>query len=389
MSERDLYQVLGVPRDADAAAIKKAYRKLAMKYHPDRNQGDTKAEEKFKEVQSAYDVLSDEKKRSLYDQYGHDGVRAAESGGAGGHGFGGFSGFEDLGDIFGQGGGFDEGNIFEQIFGGNRRRRQQQPQRGADLRYPLTITFEQAALGATVTIRVPTLVACESCKGAGTASGTKPTKCSECKGLGQVRLQKGFFVVEQTCPRCHGRGTVITNPCGQCHGQGRAQQHKSLSVKVPAGVDNGDRIRLAGEGEAGPNGAPSGDLYVEVKVKDHAIFKREEGNLHCDMPISFLDAALGGEIEVPTLTGKVKLKIPPETQTHRVFRLKGKGIKPVRAHYTGDLLVKVQVETPVNLSKEQQEQLKTLYDELAKDSKNHSPQSQTWFKRVKQFFEDL
>ncbi|MHA7841627.1 MAG: molecular chaperone DnaJ [Gammaproteobacteria bacterium] len=387
MSERDLYEILGVNRDADNNTIKKAYKKLAMKYHPDRNEGDKKAEEKFKEVQGAYAVLRDEKKRAAYDRFGHAGV---QGGAGGGQGFGGFQGFEDLGDIFGQGGAFDEGNIFDQIFGGGGgRRRQHQPQRGADLRYPLDITFEQAALGATVTIRVPTLIACKPCKGTGAAKGSEPSKCGDCDGAGQVRIQQGFFVVEQTCPRCHGRGKVITNPCGTCHGQGRTQEHKSLSVKIPAGVDNGDRIRLAGEGEAGPHGAPAGDLYVQVSVKEHPIFHRDGGDLYCEMPVSFVTAALGGEIEVPTLTGKVKLKIPAETQTHRVFRLRGKGIKPIRSHSAGDLLVQVQVETPVNLSKEQRTQLKDFYAVLDKDSKKHSPHSQTWFKRVKQFFENL
>ena len=387
MSERDLYEILGVSRDADEGAIKKAYKRLAMKYHPDRNEGDAVAEEKFKEVQGAYAVLRDEKKRAAYDRFGHGGVQGAAGGG---HGSSGFQDFGDLGDIFRQAGGFGDGDIFDQIFGGGGgRRRQRQPQRGADLRYPLEITLEQAALGATVAIRVPTLRSCKPCKGTGAAKGSKPTQCGDCDGVGHVRVQQGFFMVEQTCPRCHGRGKVITNPCNACHGQGRAQEYKTLSVKIPAGVDNEDRIRLAGEGEAGPQGAPAGDLYVQVTVKAHPIFHRDGGDLYCEMPISFATMALGGEIEAPTLTGKVKLKIPAGTQTHRIFRLKGKGIKPIRGHGAGDLMVQVQVETPVNLNKEQREQLKLFYDDLEKDGKNHSPQSQTWFNRVKQFFENL
>ena len=338
MAKRDYYEVLGVQRGADEAEIKKAYRRIAMKHHPDRNQGDSKSEEKFKEANEAYEVLSNPQKRSAYDQFGHAGV----DGQAGARGFGDGASFSDIfGDVFGD------------IFGGAGGRARGGPQRGSDLRYNLEIDLEDAVHGATVKIRIPTLESCEECKGSGARRGSSPVSCTTCGGAGQIRMQQGFFSVQQTCPNCRGKGKMIKDPCGSCHGRGRIEKQKTLSVKIPAGVDTGDRIRLSGEGEAGPEGGPPGDLYVQVAVRQHAIFERDGKNLYCEVPISFADAALGGELEVPTLEGRVKLRVPPETQTGKMFRLRGKGVKPVRGGTVGDLMCRVVVETPVNLSKRQ------------------------------------
>ncbi len=312
MSKRDLYEVLGVSKNASEADLKKAYRRMAMKFHPDRNPGE-EGEAKFKEAKQAYEVLCDPKKRAAYDQFGHAGVDSSMGGGFGG-GAGGFS------DIF--------GDVFGDIFGGGRGGGR--AHRGTDLRYNLELSLEEAVAGTTVKIRIPTLVECHTCGGSGAEKGTSPETCPTCHGHGQVRMQQGFFSVQQTCPRCHGRGTVITDPCGTCQGQGRVQEQKTLSVKVPPGVDTGDRIRLAGEGEAGDAGAPPGDLYVQVAVKPHEIFQREDSHLFCEVPIGFVTAALGGELEVPTLDGKVVLKIPAGTQSGKLFRMRGKGVKPVR-----------------------------------------------------------
>ena len=378
-TKRDYYEVLGVAKNASDAEVKKAFRRLAMKYHPDRNQGDKEAENKFKEVQEAYEVISDAQKRAAYDQFGHAGV-----GGQGGFGGGGAAG-----------GGFgDFGDIFDVIFGQQGRRggggqRQSRAQRGADLRYNITLSLEDAVLGKEIKISIPTLVACKDCDGSGAAKGSKPTTCPDCQGSGQVHIQQGFFAVQQTCPRCHGQGQIISNPCHSCHGQGRTQEKKTLSVKIPAGVDNGDRIRLSGEGEAGVHGGPSGDLYVQVQVKAHPIFERDTNDLHCHMPISFVTAAIGGEIEVPTLTGRVKLKIPPETQTGKMFRLRNKGVKSLRSPVMGDLLCHINVETPVNLNREQKELLEKFAASMKDDGKNHSPKEQSWFDKVKKFFEDI
>ena len=372
--QQDYYELLGVSRNADDAEIKKAYRKLAMKHHPDRNPDDKSSEEKFKDIQKAYAVLSDQKKRAAYNQFGHAGVDASGGGGPGG--FGGF------GDVF--------EDIFENIFSGGRRQQQQsQGQHGADLQYNMQLTLEEAAHGKQIEITVPRHTGCKICEGSGAKKGTHPKKCETCDGIGQVRIQQGFFSIQQTCPSCRGDGKVITDPCTACHGQGRVRESKNLTVKIPAGVDNGDRVRLTGEGEAGIHGGSAGDLYVQVSVKKHSIFERHDSDLHCEVPISFVTAALGGSIEVPTLEGRVTLKIPAETQTGKSFRMRGKGMKSVRGYATGDLLCKVVVETPVNLSREQKEWLAQLQESLERGKSTHSPRSSSWFDGVKKFFEDM
>lgn len=374
MERRDYYELLEVSRTASDAEIKKAYRKLAMKYHPDRNPDDASAEEKFKEIQKAYAILSDKQKRASYDQFGHAGVDASMGGGHGG--FGGF------GDVF--------EDIFENIFSGGRgHARQSRGQRGADLQFNAQLTLEEAALGKEIEITVPRHGTCKTCEGSGAKKGTKPKNCETCNGVGQVRIQQGFFSIQQTCPGCHGEGTIISDPCASCHGNGRTRESKKLTVKIPAGVDNGDRVRLSGEGEAGIHGGGSGDLYVQVAVKKHAIFERQDNDLHCEVPISFTTATLGGSIEVPTLEGRVTLKIPAETQTSNVFRLRGKGMKSVRGYGQGDLLCKVIIETPVNLSREQKELLNQFHESLEHAKANHSPRSTSWFAGVKKFFEDM
>ncbi|MEQ1591508.1 MAG: molecular chaperone DnaJ [Thiobacillaceae bacterium] len=367
MSKRDYYEVLGVSKNASDEEIKKAYRKLAMKHHPDRNPDNKGSEEQFKEAKLAYEVLSDSEKRSAYDQFGHAGV---DQQGAGGFGGGGFS--DAFGDIFGD------------IFGGGGGQRRDRVYRGADMRYNLEITLEEAARGTETKIRIPSLEECETCHGSGAKAGTEPSTCTTCGGHGQVRIQQGFFSVQQTCPRCGGSGKMIANPCGTCHGEGRVKKHKTLSVKIPVGVDNGDRIRLAGEGEAGVNGGPSGDLYVVIHLKEHTVFKREGGDLHCEMPISFATAALGGEVEIPTLDGHAKIKIPPETQSGQAFRLRGKGIKGVRSSTAGDLMCHMIVETPVNLSERQRELLREL--ESLSPGRNNNPRAQSFLDKVKSFF---
>ena len=378
MSKRDYYEVLGVAKDVDERELKKAFKRLAMKHHPDRNEGDPAAEDKFKEAKEAYDVLSDAQKRAAYDQFGHAGVDP-NMGGAGGFGGGGANFSDVFGDVF--------GDIFGGGGGGGRQR--QRAYRGSDLRYNLDLSLEDAVAGTTVKIKVPTLVTCKTCDGSGSKKGSEASTCTTCGGAGQVRMQQGFFSVQQTCPHCHGQGKVITDPCGSCHGQGRVEETKTLSVKVPAGVDNGDRIRLGGEGEAGENGGPAGDLFVQVRVKPHSIFERDENNLMCAVPISMTLAALGGEIEVPTLTGRVKLKIPAETQSGKLFRLRNQGVVPVRGGPKGDLLCRVNVETPVNLTKTQKDLLRQFEESLDSDSKQHSPQSKGWMDGVKKFFDDM
>jgi molecular chaperone DnaJ len=375
MSKRDYYQVLDVPRTASEADVKKAYRRLAMKFHPDRNPDDHESTEKFKEVKEAYEILSDAQKRAAYDQFGHAGVEGMRGGGGPG-----FDPRDAFGDIF--------GDVFGDIFGVGRRGRSQ-VYRGADLRYELELTLEQAVFGGNVNIDFATLAECTECSGTGSAKGAKPATCETCRGAGQVRMQQGFFTVQQTCPRCNGRGQVVTDPCGSCRGQGRVRKQKTLSVKVPPGVDTGDRIRLSGEGEAGRNGGPPGDLYVEVRVKDHAIFERDGSHLSCEVPVSFATAALGGSIEVPTLGGNATIKIPAETQSGRVFRLREKGIRPVRGGSTGDLFCRIVVETPVNLSREQKDMLRKFEESLQKDSKHHHPREESWLDGVKRFFASL
>jgi molecular chaperone DnaJ len=377
MAKRDYYQVLDVPRTAAEADIKKAYRRLAMKFHPDRNPGDHEAEEKFKEAKEAYEILTDAQKRAAYDQFGHAAVDGSRGGGAGA---GGFDPRDAFGDIF--------GDVFGDIFGGGRRGRSQ-VYRGADLRYELELELEQAVFGDTRTVEFTTLAECDECSGSGAAKGSKPVSCETCRGAGQVRMQQGFFTVQQTCPRCQGRGQVVSDPCGKCRGQGRMRKQKTLSVKVPAGVDTGDRIRLSGEGEAGRNGGPAGDLYVEVRVKDHPIFERDGSHLSCEVPVSFARAALGGSIEVPTLDGSATIKVPPETQSGRVFRLREKGIRPVRGGQVGDLFCRVVVETPVDLTREQKELLQKFEDSLQKNAARHHPREGTWLDGVKRFFSSL
>ncbi len=375
MSKRDYYEILGVSKDVNEADLKKAYRRLAMKHHPDRNTESPDAEAKFKEAKEAYEVLSDAGKRAAYDQYGHAGVNPSMGGGGGG-------GHGDFGDFF--------GDVFGDIFGGGRRGGgANRVYRGADLKYNLELSLENAVFGAEVKIQVPTLESCASCSGSGAKKGTTPKTCTTCGGVGQVRMQQGFFAVQQTCPNCRGQGTIVSDPCGDCRGQGRIQKQKSLSVKVPGGVDNGDRIRLGGEGEAGVNGGPHGDLYVQIQVKPHPIFKRDDSDLMCDMPISIGTAALGGELEVPTLNGRLKLKIPAETQSGKVFRMRGKGVKPVRSGVIGDLLCRVVVETPVKLNSKQKSLLREFEESITQNGNQHNPQNAGWIDKVKKFFDEL
>ncbi|MBS1187411.1 MAG: dnaJ [Burkholderiaceae bacterium] len=377
-TKRDYYEVLGIAKGASEDEIKKAYRKMAMKHHPDRNPDNKKAaEEKFKEINEANDVLSDPQKREAYDRYGHAGLE----GGMGGGGAGGF-----------HGGGFADafGDIFGDIFGGGRGRSGgPQMYRGADLRYNLEISLEQAANGFDTTIRVPSWDNCEACHGSGAKPGTSPVTCTTCNGHGQVRMQQGFFSIQQTCPTCQGKGQIITEPCPACSGAGKIKRNKTLEVKIPAGIDDGMRIRSSGNGEPGQNGGPPGDLYVEVHIKPHSIFQRDGDDLHCEMPISFAKAALGGDIEVPTLGGKVAFTVPEGTQTGKVFRLRGKGIKGVRSSRVGDLFCHVAVETPVKLTDRQKELLQELEKLMQEGGDRHSPNggSKSWKSRVKEFFE--
>ncbi|HTW38695.1 MAG TPA: molecular chaperone DnaJ [Steroidobacteraceae bacterium] len=376
MAKRDYYKILDVPKSATEAEIKKAYRRLAMKFHPDRNPNDKEAEERFKEAKEASEVLTDPQKRAAYDQYGHAGVEAAARSAGTRGGFGPGDAFSDIfGDVFGD------------IFGASRRGRSQ-VFRGADLRYELELDLRQAVFGDSIELELAKLEECETCHGTGAAKGSSPVTCDTCGGVGQVRLSQGFFQLQQTCPRCHGAGTIVRNPCDSCLGQGRVRRNKKLSVKVPAGVDGGDRIRLTGEGEAGRNGGPPGDLYVEVRVREHPIFERDGENLSCEVPISFATAALGGTLEVPTLDGDVTIKVPAETQSGRVFRLREKGVKPVRGGSRGDLFCRVVVETPVHLSAEQREIIHKLEESLRADgdAHRHAPRQKGFLDGVKRFF---
>ncbi len=378
MSKRDYYEVLGVERGAAEADIKKAYRRMAMKYHPDRNPDDETAEANFKEVKEAYEVLSDQQKRAAYDQHGH---AAFEQGGMGG--FGGFGGDPSgFGDVF--------GDVFGDIFGGGGRRGgRSNVFRGADLRYDLSLTLEQAVKGDSVTLSFPTMASCNTCDGSGAKPGTDRKTCTTCGGVGQIRAQQGFFSVQQTCPDCGGVGTVVEDPCQDCGGSGQVREEKTLSVKVPPGVDDGDRIRLSGEGEAGQNGGPPGDLYVEIRVKRHELFERDGANLRCSVPISFAKAALGGQVQVPTLDGEVNLKIPEGTQSGNVFRLRGKGVTPVRGGGVGDLYCQVDVETPVKLTEKQKKLLESFQESLADGGDKHRPRAHSWADSVKAFFKDI
>ena len=378
MAQRDYYEILGVSRNASEQDIKKAFRRLAMKYHPDRNPDDSEALARFKEAKEAHDVLSDPRKRTAYDQFGHAGVSGQGGFGAGQGDFGAGS----FSDIFGE--------VFGDIFGGGARSGGgRRVYRGADLRYDLSLTLEEAVNGKEVKIRVPTSVECHHCGGSGAKPGTQPKTCPTCQGAGQVRMQQGFFSIQQTCPQCRGQGRVIDEACPHCRGTGRLQEEKTLSVKVPAGVDTGDRIRLAGEGEPGENNGPAGDLYVQIQVQAHPIFTREDSNLFCEVPISFSTAALGGEFQVPTLDGKVMLKVPAGTQTGKMFRMRGKGVKPVRGGPVGDLICRVLVETPVNLTEHQKNLLRELEDSFVAGGDRHSPHSSSWLDRAKSFFEKM
>ena len=371
MAKRDYYEVLGVAKSASEDELKKAYRKLAMKYHPDRNPGNHEAEEHFKEVKEAYEVLTDPQKRAAYDQYGHAGVDPSMAG-AGGAGYGNFA--DAFSDIFGD------------IFGGGGGGRRSQVYRGADLRYNLEISLEEAARGTETKIRIPVMSECEHCGGSGAKKGSEPATCPTCGGHGQVRMQQGFFSIQQACPHCNGSGRVITDPCGHCHGNGRIKKHKTLSVNIPAGVNEGDRIRLSGEGEAGINGGPPGDLYVLIHLKAHPVFQRDHNDLHCEMPVSYATAALGGEVTIPTLDGQASIKIPAETQTGKIFRLRGKGIKGVRSDSHGDLLCHVVVETPVSLTERQKELLRE-FDAISREHEGkHNPKAKGFMDKVKEFF---
>jgi molecular chaperone DnaJ len=370
MAKRDYYEVLGVNKDCSEDELKKSYRRLAMKWHPDRNPDNPKAEEHFKEAKEAYEILSDVNKRAAYDQFGHAGVDSQTAAGAGG--MGGF------GDIF--------SDIFGEIFGGGRGGRST-VFRGADLRYNLEITLENAAHGMETKIRIPALAVCETCRGTGARAGSQPTTCPSCRGAGQVRVSQGPFSIAQTCPRCHGTGSIIPNPCTACQGSGRVKLQKTLSVRIPAGVDEGDRVRLSGEGEPGVNGGPPGDLYVQVHIKQHAVFQRDHDDLHCEMPVSITTAALGGEIEIPTLDGSARIRVPQETQSGKTFRLKGKGIKGVRSQLPGDLFCHVVVETPVQLTERQRQLLREFESLSSADSARHNPRAKGWLEKVKEFFE--
>ncbi len=374
-TKRDFYQILDVPKNASDDDIKKSYRKMAMKYHPDRNQGDASAEGKFKEAKEAYEMLSDPDKRAAYDQYGHAGVDPNRGGGGGHPGFG-------------AGGGFSEafGDIFGDVFGQQRRGGGQQVYRGNDLSYAMEITLEEAANGKDAQIRIPSWDECSTCHGSGAKPGTKPIQCTTCHGQGQVQMRQGFFSVQQTCPQCRGTGKIIPDPCVACHGIGKIKNNKTLEVKVPAGIDDNMRIRSTGNGEPGTNGGPAGDLYIEIRVKKHEIFEREGDDLHCEVPVSMTTAALGGEIHVPTLAGEASIDIPDGTQNGKTFRLKGKGIKGLRGSYPGDLYCHVQVETPVKLTEHQRKLMKELDESLKKGGTKHSPNEDSWADKLKNFF---
>ncbi|KAF0114452.1 MAG: molecular chaperone DnaJ [Rhodospirillaceae bacterium] len=378
MSKRDYYETLGVAKGAGYAEIKNAYRKLAMQYHPDCNPGDKSAESQFKEANEAYEVLKDEQKRAAYDRYGHAAFDAATSGGRGG-------GFEfNFGSGFGFADIFDE--MFGEVMGGGRRNARNA--RGADLRFNLEITLEEAFTGKNAEIHVPSSMICESCQGTGATGGAAPTPCGTCHGAGKVRAQQGFFTIERTCPTCQGQGRVIKDPCKSCGGSGRMRKEKTLSVTIPAGIEDGTRIRLGGEGEAGLRGAPPGDLYIFLSVAAHRLFQRETANIHCRVPIAMVTAALGGTIEVPTIDGsRAKLAIPAGTQTGQQFRLKSKGMSVLRSPTRGDMFIQVQVETPVSLTRRQEDLLREF--EKSGDTHTQSPESSGFFKKVKDLWEDL
>ena len=374
MAKNDYYQTLGVGREANAAEIKKAYKKLAMKHHPDRNQGDKSSEEKFKELSEAYEVLSDDNKRQTYNQFGHEGMDSRFGGGGGTGGFSGGGGFNDIfGDVFGD------------IFGGGGSGRRSQSRRGSDLEYQIELSLEEAVSGKKVKMKIPTSINCVDCDATGAKNGTAFSTCAQCNGVGQVRMSQGFFSVQQPCPRCGGRGKSIDEACNTCSGAGKTNKTKSLSVDIPKGVDTGDQIRLSGEGEAGGQGAPSGDLYVSVRVTAHSIFERQQDDLLCEIPVNFTSATLGDKVIIPTLTGKVELKIPGGTQSGKQFRIKGKGVQSVRSNSTGDLYCRVHIETPVNLTNEQEDLLRQLDNSFRKGKSKHIPKEHTWVDKIKDF----
>ncbi len=377
MAKRDYYEVLGVSRDADAAEMKKSYRRLAMKYHPDRTQDDAAAEDRFKEAKEAHDVLSDSRKRSAYDQFGHAGVESASGHG----GMGGAAGAGGLGDVF--------GDIFGEVFGGGSAGGARQRARGSDLSYALELTLSEAVHGVDRKIRIPKMVHCATCNGAGSRPGSKAKTCTTCNGQGQVRMQQGFFSVQQTCRQCRGQGSVITDPCASCKGAGLVRDEKTLSVKIPAGVDEGDQVRLSGEGESGARGVSPGDLYVQVRIKPHPIFLRDGDNLYCEVPVSFACLALGGTLEIPTLSGRANIKMPAESQSEKIFRLRGKGVRNVRNGNQGDLHCKVVVETPVNLTAKQKKMIAEFGESIAAAGGRHAPRSSSWSDKIKTFFDDL
>ena len=374
MSKQDFYQTLGIAKNSTDVEIKKAYRRQAMKHHPDRNPGNKASEQKFKEAKEAYEVLSDPQKRSTYDQFGHAGMNAQSGMG------GGFNPGDSFNDIF--------GDMFGDIFG-SRRGQRSNTQRGSDLRYNLTLDLEQAVFGDTIKIKIPSLTTCSPCKGSGAKTGTSLATCQKCDGRGNVRVQQGFFTLQQTCPACRGTGQTIPYPCADCNGSGRVQKNRTISIKIPSGVDNNDRIRLSNEGEAGINGGPAGDLYVDIAVREHSIFTREGSNLFCNVPASYSTAVLGGVVKVPTIDGVVNLTIPSETQSGKVFRLKGKGITSYRDTRIGDLYCTLQIETPVNLDSKQKNLLKQFEESINSSSQNHRPHKSSWKKSVKQFFDRL
>ena len=373
-TKRDFYEILGVPKNASDDEIKKSYRKLAMKYHPDRNQGDAAAEVKFKEAKEAYEMLSDAEKRAAYDQYGHAGVDPNMRGAAGAGGFGGFG--ESFGDIFGD------------IFGQARRQQAggRQVFRGNDLSYAMDITLEEAAAGKKTEIRIPSYDECDTCHGTGAKPGTSAKTCGTCQGQGVVQMRQGFFSVQQNCPHCRGSGKIISDPCSPCHGQGKVKRQKTLEISIPAGIDDGMRIRSTGNGEPGTNGGPPGDLYIEMRLQKHDVFQRDGDDLHCEVPISFTTAALGGEVTVPTLNGEAAIDLPDGTQTGKQFRLRGKGIKGVRASFPGDLYCHITVETPVKLTEHQRKLLKELDESLKKGGAKHSPTEAGWADKLKNLF---
>jgi len=369
--KEDYYKLLNVTKESSSSDIKKSYRKLAMKYHPDRNPGDSESEEKFKQISEAYEVLSDPKKKQSYDQFGHEGVDQYNT-----------SGYtsDKFTDIF--------SDIFGDVFQNSRNENKSFSQAGSDLKYNLSLSLEDAVKGTNVKIRLSTFISCKFCLGSGHKEGSSPKTCHTCNGAGQIRMQQGFFSIQQTCPDCNGQGVIIDNPCSHCYGKGRVQDYKTLSVKIPAGIDNGDRIRLNGEGEAGICNGESGNLYVQISIKEHDVFTRDGSDLYCEIPISFAKASLGGEVKAPTLSGYINLKIPEATQAGKIFRLRGKGVKMLRSRSVGDLLCRAIIETPINLTSDQKELLKK-FDESINKQHQQLPKIENWFNKVKIFFEKM